>query len=478
MLVSDIYPILQYLNAHGLHVVDMLPSPFDPSPTDEQLTQRLQHQIDTQIDYDWATFINAYALGRWDPLKTPHPPRSQLQPPTLGHPMRPSCHSVDGLDMCDSPELASPAGLWEPGYYELPYTHETPNTAQTSLTGSAPPQYHVPNSIPIASGGPPLPASPEVGIASRRSTMPMNLGFAHRLRNSFADMRTSNGQSSHPHSGMSDSIRPANISNADVTTTAAAIRLAAARVSIAPLALPSPEHELTDPMRGVTATIPGSHPPEFLTMPDSLPKSPNTTRKTRLSSFWQGTQDVEEIRLPTIEASPPETMDDPPAHAPTHAPTTHNGLNLPFAPSVVPATAPVKVSVENEDDDYFGSTEAQKYFDSASTTSDYQSVGSGTSVSRPDHEVSRHSSAPPFDYQPATVPALPRRICLTRQTSAPLPTVALHERRLRTARPASESAVLSLAGRSAKEEQMFGELGYLTPPNPPDELERRRALYK
>lgn len=32
--------------------------------------------------------------------------------------------------------------------------------------------------------------------------------------------------------------------------------------------------------------------------------------------------------------------------------------------------------------------------------------------------------------------------------------------------------------RAAKEEQMFRELGYLAAPNPPDEIERRRALYK
>ncbi|KAJ3744083.1 hypothetical protein DFH05DRAFT_1398004 [Lentinula detonsa] len=32
--------------------------------------------------------------------------------------------------------------------------------------------------------------------------------------------------------------------------------------------------------------------------------------------------------------------------------------------------------------------------------------------------------------------------------------------------------------RAAKEEQMFRDLGYLVAPNPPDELERRRALYK
>ena len=37
---------------------------------------------------------------------------------------------------------------------------------------------------------------------------------------------------------------------------------------------------------------------------------------------------------------------------------------------------------------------------------------------------------------------------------------------------------VGVAGRAAKEEGMFNELGYLAPPNPPDELERRRALYK
>ena len=56
--------------------------------------------------------------------------------------------------------------------------------------------------------------------------------------------------------------------------------------------------------------------------------------------------------------------------------------------------------------------------------------------------------------------------------------LAMLEKKLRTARPASESTTLSHVSRSAKEEQMYSELGYLAPPNPPDELERRRALYK
>ncbi|THV02842.1 hypothetical protein K435DRAFT_836182 [Dendrothele bispora CBS 962.96] len=43
---------------------------------------------------------------------------------------------------------------------------------------------------------------------------------------------------------------------------------------------------------------------------------------------------------------------------------------------------------------------------------------------------------------------------------------------------ASFGSMSSMATRAAKEEQMFHDLGYLIPPNPPDETERRRALYK
>ena len=442
--------------------MEALPSPFDPSP-DEPLSHSLQDRLQTQVDYDWATFINAYALGRWDPLKTPQPPRSHLQAPS--HP-RTVSRTVEGLEICDSPEAATTASIWEHGLDDSAVSNEStsvPNTAPHTVLNSAPPQYHVPSSVSSASGRSALPVLPDTGIASRRATVPLNLGF-HRLRNSFADMRSSSGASS-TLPGVPESLRPHNISNTDVTTTAAAIRLAAARVSVAPLALPSPEHELTDPMRGYTTTIPGSHPSDF------LQDTPPTTRKTRLSSFWQGTQDVDDYRLPTIEASPPESSDQSIASSDPR----QQAVAPPFVhPQVVPATAPIKVSGEPEGDDYFGSLEPPRLSESRMSERTAPTVP----ISRPDHEPTRHLSAPPLDYEPATVPALPRRICLTRQTSAPLPTLALYERRLRSARPASESSILSQAGRSAKEEQMYSELGYLAPPNPPDELERRRALYK
>lgn len=59
------------------------------------------------------------------------------------------------------------------------------------------------------------------------------------------------------HEGPSGSGQAPGASTPDVTTAAAAMRWAASsHPSIAPLALPSPEHELMDPMRGVTVSLP------------------------------------------------------------------------------------------------------------------------------------------------------------------------------------------------------------------------------
>jgi hypothetical protein len=73
-----------------------------------------------------------------------------------------------------------------------------------------------------------------------------------------------------------------------------------------------------------------------------------------------------------------------------------------------------------------------------------------------------------------TAPVAPSRVVSTRQTSSPLPNKT----------PGSSVEVSPLtrveagAGRALKEEAMFLDLGYLAPPYPPDELERRRALYQ
>ncbi|EMD34085.1 histidine kinase [Gelatoporia subvermispora B] len=520
-----------------------------------------QDKTEVEVEYDWATFIAAYALGRWDPLRTPNQPRSHLQAPT--HPRVAAQEQLREQEREHRAESA--AGEWTPDtLFESPeissqefYTPDStvassaiednvlePGPGHQAAPAHAPPaSIHLPHpstSAPPASALSSLAQSsvqPTAarGLADKRAALSMSLPFSHRLRSPFADMRMAGagagmlGMTTPGGTLMAvpEMQRSTNLPAAEVTAHAAAIRWAAAGVSVAPLALPSPEHELTDPMRGVTATIPGSHPPDIMVHPEMLPlpASPLAGRKTRLSSFWQGTQDVEEPQrpslLPTIEASPPGSDE---AHEQQHQPpskssqgqgqsqsqpksshgkkrTSLSALMIGGAP-IPPATAPVRHFSADavDDEDYFGSiaslglprpgapadaaalSHAPAYSTTSRSSTPFVSAqpfppSSSRASLASDHALpapDRQASAPPFDTVPATVPALPRRICLTRQTSAPLPASSLYERRLRSARAPSEGS----AGRAAKEEQMFQELAFLAPPNPPDELERRRALYK
>jgi len=286
------------------------------------------------------------------------------------------------------------------------------------------------------------------------------------------------------------------------------MRWAAARVDISPLALPSPEHELTDPMRGVTATIPGSHSQDSGLSGDYV-ASPGT-RRSRLSGFWEGTTDVDAQGAPQQDlsahfASRTRSPSDPVvtvnALASRRESTEFHALefadegeheqsafaqqakpiaHLSILASATPASAPA----------------LSAYHGKPIVTSDYFGDLAGTS---PPHASGSKDPSPPSSSPPgqqllprvlllndnslhnlgtASVPALPRRLCLTRQTSSPLPESNPQVPRYLDGRAPSETIKSVKLGRAAKEERMFAELEYLAPPNPPDELERRRALYK
>ncbi|KAI0297235.1 hypothetical protein B0F90DRAFT_1740348 [Multifurca ochricompacta] len=279
----------------------------------------------------------------------------------------------------------------------------------------------------------------------RSSTLGITPSIPHRLHNSLADTRSSTGARPmlEPPSASTASL---TVPHADATTTAAAMRWAAARVSIAPLALPSPEHELTDPFRNARTAIPGSYPSD-------VPLGPQSPRyRQRLGSFWEGTIDVDRMAQPpstlsSIQGSPPSTPPTPDNSDIESAPPSALTMTV-SPPYVTPASVPVKPLIESGDD-YFGvaafsaSPEPMQRF-----------------LVRRDKAIQ-------------TAPVAPRRVNLTRQTSSPLPS----KTSVSSASPPAR-AVDAGAGRALKEEAMFLELGYLAPPYPPDELERRRALYQ
>lgn len=311
-----------------------------------------------------------------------------------------------------------------------------------------------------------LSISPSSSLKRFRPTAPTNIHLpTHRMRSSFS---TSSAPMSSPggSSGVSSSGHP----NGEMQTTVATLRWAAARVDISPLALPSPEHELTDPMRGVMATVPGSHPSS-----DDLgydyPATPGGTRKPRLPSFWHGTTDVYKDVLPSSDPGPTTTSDTLDVSTDVHNQLKSRPASLPasFAspPRIPPASAPMPDAYHSNEltpIDYFGS----------SPPIDPSSPRVPTQVLAPVVPGVTHLQSQGKVVM--TVPALPRRVCLTRQTSSPLPVSAPFEPR--DSRVPSETIANIKMGRAAKEEQMFAELEYLAPPNPPDELERRRALYK
>ena len=409
----------------------------------------------SEYDCDWATFITAYASGRWNPQKTPNPPKTCQQ--ILSESLRYSYVFLPWKSMDSNTSLETPSKRCEssPASAENNFT-ETDDRSISMIASSSSSSLYVPAS-PLTRAHP--------------SSLPLLPSSSHLMRNSISN--------SLPTTDQNLTITSPAV-NTDIQATVATMRWAAACVDISPLALPSPEHELTDPMRGVTAAIPGSHSQDLIAH-NHCPPNTSSNRKSRLTDFWQGTTDVDhggttQTQLVTILESPP---DPHPATQPvvTHIPksgsesrvtsgSSPHSIPVALLASTIPASVPAPAP-------HHGNSLTQTdYFGNASSPTQEIALAPSSLISRDDIEKTRTR------HVATSVPALPRRVCLTRQTSSPLPVSSPPQAPFLGARlPSNNVADLKL-GRAAKEEQMFTALEYLAPPNPPNELERRRALYK
>jgi len=293
--------------------------------------------------------------------------------------------------------------------------------------------------------------------------------------------------------------------NAELQTTVATMRWAAAKVDISPLALPSPEHELADPMRGITATIPRAHPVDSYSDPSLMP---GVSRRSRLTEFWEGTNDVVEDKTHRKRSSYSENLceesenaEQPPQLFQTLDPamgadciTTNNSVSpvarqkshLSLLESAIPATASPRELYNSSDDlpgDYFGNVISKP-----TTSSSDVELMANEAVSESKILPSTNVTPPGGVRLEATqfsevgtvsVPVAVRKMCLTRQISSPLPIVPpiKADNRIYGGRVSSDLQLPRLQ-RMSKEEQLFNRLGYLVPPDPFDELDRKKALYK
>lgn len=457
-----------------------IPSFVNDTFADDKSTNPMIHS-----GYDWATFMAAYAAGRWDPHRTPNPPLA--------------CQ----VSASDAKPQVIDEGVTSSG-----------SSPSTTVEQRLPP-----TSIPTLGIGV---ARNSTGSIKSRTAMPLHLPISnHRARNLLS--------ASLPNHPVADQPLPSSSAlNTDVHATVATMRWAAARVDISPLALPSPEHELTDPMRGVTAALPGAHSRDSSSGSDYL-VTPGGTKRLRLPSFWRGTTDVENKRLPSIDGSPaspllqPIDLDQPlitpklsesavvadedlviitpiPTSSTFALPPSSNPDPSSALTPTMPRAAPPALYIHPHahsvppPTDYFGDAKLPPPDLSGSRFQSQEHDKPREPVSAPAAPLTMSGlpagigQAPSIhddDAQLLSAPSQLRRISLARQASSPLPVSSLPESGATNSRHVGGrvSGVASdntghKIGRAARFEQCFANLGYLQPPIPPDEIERRRALYK
>lgn len=401
----------------------------DPSP----------RRTSSLVDLDWASFGQAYAHGNFDPIKIPLPPRSPLHPPrTFTAQSSPGgSYSATGVRRSGTATSSSVAS-GSTGPFSQASGSSDSNTTWAS-TNSA------------ALEGP----MPNLGKSLSSSTIPTTGTAAGRIRpyemESLASRRPRAGDIDTDHLALPS-----------YSLAAATIRMAGVNIDqsvLAPLGMPSPDRELLDPMSSMFS------PESSLLQRDGSSSDPGGGRLTLNRSMSQATmsRDREASHLPTIAASPAGTPLGHPSHGKSKGkpifelPRRSTSPTPPIMKLLGPggivsqripsATAPVeKVVAAEQDDDYFGTAVVTPVFDRReSTRSQSSSTQTVTQAATPMARTKSNEASPP-----------------TPPTETPTP---------------DQSPPPALA-QPADIGRLYEKYGWLAAPIPPDEIARRKALYR
>ncbi|CAE6516153.1 unnamed protein product [Rhizoctonia solani] len=376
---------------------------------------------------DWPTFMQAYANGEWDPVRIPEPPFELKWP---GAPMR-----ISGSPMISNSALSS--------------TSTVAATLSPSLSNS-------PSSPSPSRGLAGLDRRPRIVPDSRTSSIASRRGTAT------PDLSGSNNHFIHPNFPYVNAPRKVQRSHSDVevrspggvppatlpalpspsidrAAAAATIRWAGSGVNVAPYALPSPEAaELLDPMR---KALPVLNPPSF------HPKS-------RLSNFWD--EDSRDF------VPPPVIVPQPPS--PEAALLREKSGTRPY--QLQKSTSSSTRRPSNSQGDYFSRSPSRIH-------SRAHSRSPASDRSRDAPGQSSNSNNPPSN-PPALVPATTWTNLAASSSRTNLADACLPD-------PFKGSADMEFFTPSEtlfKPDDDSDQPSYLIPPLPPDELERRKALYR
>ncbi|KAK7044175.1 hypothetical protein VNI00_007895 [Paramarasmius palmivorus] len=159
-----------------------------------------------------------------------------------------------------APPLVHVASAPTPATQNASSTPNLPSTLRNTLNDASLPTYPIDLQPPInpSSNSRLTIPTPHYQPSSSSSTSPSSSTTSHSLHH-----HLNPSSLSHAHHVSSSTALP----KFPHVINAATMRLASSNVNISPLALPSPEHELTDPMRSVCVTVPGTLPDDDLVDP-------------------------------------------------------------------------------------------------------------------------------------------------------------------------------------------------------------------
>ncbi|WVR06967.1 hypothetical protein IAU60_004003 [Kwoniella sp. DSM 27419] len=354
---------------------------------------------------DWATFSKAYSYGMFDPNKIPNPPTGDVRAD-----IPPSTHSSPGKAYTSPIKL--PRVINDSSSSDGQSSKSSGGSTMTSVS-----------SVPAAGSTASRPNSMAAAIAARHKAFEVE-NLPDRTRGPV--------------------VRPDKLSLPSYSLAAATVRMASTGFrdsDFAPLAMPSPERELTDPMASsMSAESSGS------TLRESASSDPGSSRFAlhRSMSSAVGVGQHNSLRLPTIQASPVSTPNESHGSKPAHhsggesAPSSYKlHLGLPNS-KIPPASAPLEKRPEaGGPTDYFGSASPA-------------AVNGGDSPASPTPPPSVSLSKTPDD------PSMLKQKRESPQEPEQLPSLAYPQ---------------DIGG-------MFEKFGWLPAPVPPDEMARRRALYR
>lgn len=370
---------------------------------------------------NWSTFAQAYAHGLFDPNKIPNPPTLNDTPTEFQ-----SARSSPGQKYSSVPSLSHK--------YSMPIVpHNLSESSSENFSSKS-------SKESLSTNASSAPSTSSVSGSGRQMSMAASLA-ARKKAYELENIRD------RPNGLALDKLGNDKLSLPSYSLAAATVRMASTSIlnDLAPLSMPSPERELTDPLASVVSFDSSS------TKKDSARSDPGSSRFPLHHSVSSAANPyTSSLRLPTIQASPVTTPLEGP-HRPKgrdkSPPRARHGIVNSRIPS---ASAPLEKTVEAESStDYFGAaavnTVSPQDTDSSSTATATEPTPTGSSLEM-------RKTTPLRSNVIVSEPSEPS----PRQQKDPLPLLV------------SPSDV----------NRIYDQYGWLPAPLPPDETARRRALYR